>query len=69
MALSPEQFNDLIETYADKVVDNMSTKEMERLLYDLLVDSYSSRSENEMEELICATHGAEYYQELVEDAS
>ena len=69
MALSPEQFNEFIENYADKVLDDMDNKSKDQLLYQLLVDSYSDRNEHEMEELIVATYGEETYNELLESVN
>ena len=69
MTLTSEQLNELIEKYCDRVVDEMDTKSMEQMLYDLLVDSFQQSSESDMEELITAIYDEEYYQELVESVS
>ena len=69
MTLSSEQLNEIIEKYCDRVVDEMDTKSMEQMLYDLLVDSFQQSSESDMEELITAIYDEEYYQELVESVS
>jgi len=69
MTLTPDQLNDLVEQYCDRVVNEMSTKEMEQMLYDLLVDSFAHQSEKDMEELICSIYDEEYYQQLVENVT
>jgi hypothetical protein len=69
MALTPEQHDELAEIYANRVVDNMDAKSMEKLLFDMLLDSYSSQSEWELEELILATDGQEYYDGLVQSVT
>ena len=69
MTLSPAQLDELIEKYCNRVVDEMDTKSMEQMLYDMLLESFSQTNENDMEELISAIYGEEYYQELVEDVS
>lgn len=69
MTLSTDQLDELIEKYCNRVVDEMDTKSMEQMLYDLLLESFSQSSENDMEELISAIYGEEYYQELVEDVT
>lgn len=69
MTLTPEQLNDLVEKYCNRVVDEMSTKEMEQMVYDLLVDSFAHESEKDMEALICSIYDEEYYQQLVEDVT
>lgn len=69
MTLTSEQLNDLIEKYCDRVVDEMDTKSMEQMLYELLVDSFQQSNENDMEELITSIYDEEYYQELVESVT
>lgn len=69
MTLSTDQLDELIEQYCNRVVDEMDTKSMEQMLYDLLLESFSQSSENDMEELISAIYGEEYYQELVEEVT
>jgi alpha-amylase/alpha-mannosidase (GH57 family) len=69
MTLTPIQLDELIEMYCDRVVGEMDTKSMEQMLYDMLVESFSQTNENDMEELISAIYGEEYYQELVENVT
>lgn len=69
MTLQPHQLDELIESYCNRVVDEMSIKEMERMLYDLLVDSFSQSSENDMQALITAIYGDDYYNQLVEEVT
>jgi hypothetical protein len=66
MTLTPAQLDEIIEVYCNRVVDEMDTKSMEQMLYDLLLESFSQTNENDMEELICSIYGEEYYQELVD---
>jgi len=69
MTLTPEQISEIVEKYCDRVVDEMDTKSMAQMLYDMLVDSFQCSSQHDMEELICAIYGEEYYQELVESVT
>jgi hypothetical protein len=69
MTLSPAQLDELIEKYCNRVVDEMDTKSMEQMLYDMLLESFSQTNENDMEELISAIYGEEYYQELIESVT
>lgn len=69
MTLSTDQLDELIEKYCNRVVDEMDTKSMEQMLYDMLLESFSQTNENDMEELISAIYGEEYYQELVEEVT
>jgi hypothetical protein len=66
MNLTTEQLDEIIENYCDRVVDEMDTKSMAQMLYDMLVDSFQSSSQHDMEDLICAIYGEEYWKELVE---
>ena len=69
MNLTPQQLDEVIEKYCDRVVDEMDTKSMEQMLYDLLVDSFQSASQHDMEDLITSIYDEEYWQDLVEDVT
>jgi hypothetical protein len=69
MNLTPQQLDEVIEKYCDRVVDEMDMKSMAQMLYDMLVDSFQSSSQNDMEELICAIYDEEYWEQLVEDVT
>lgn len=67
--LTPEQLNDIIEAYCNRAVDEMDTKSMERMIYELLVDSFREYTEAEMKDTIATIYGEDYYNELVENAT
>jgi hypothetical protein len=69
MTLTPEQLNDLVEKYCNRVVDEMSTKEKEQMIYELLTDSFANESEKDMADLICSIYDEDYYQQLVKDVT
>lgn len=69
MTLTPEQLNDLIDKYCDRVVGELDIKSMEQMLYEMLVGSFGESNENDMKELICAIYDEEYWQELVESVT
>ena len=69
MTLTPQQLDEIIEKYCDRVVDEMDTKSMEQMLYDLLVDSFQSANQHDMEDLICSIYDEDYWQELVESVT
>lgn len=69
MNLTTEQLDEIIEKYCDRVVDEMDTKSMEQMLYDLLVDSFQSASQHDMEDLITSIYDEEYWEQLVEDVT
>ncbi len=53
----------LIENYVDRILDNMSTKDLMRIVGDQLEENFSTYSD---EELI--TEVEEYYPDLLESA-
>jgi len=53
---------ELLEAYIDRILDNMSTKDLMRIVGDQLEESFSILSD---EELIAEVE--EYYPELLED--
>lgn len=69
MTLTPKQLNDLVEKYCDRVVEEMHSDDMAQMLYEMMVESFTSSSENDMAELICSIYDEEYYQQLVEDVT
>jgi phosphoribosylformimino-5-aminoimidazole carboxamide ribonucleotide (ProFAR) isomerase len=69
MNLTPQQLDEIIEKYCDRVVDEMDTKSMEQMLYEMLVDSFQSANQHDMEDLITSIYDEEYWQELVEDVT
>lgn len=69
MELTVEQMDSIIEAYCNRVISELNKEEMENMLYDLLNSSFDNMSEREMEALVTAVYGEEYYQELVNEAS
>ena len=48
MSLTSEQFNELVEQYAEIVLDRMDIKTMEQWIFDELCDRYNDMSETEL---------------------
>ena len=69
MNLTPQQLDEVIEKYCDRVVDEMDTKSMEQMLYDLLVDSFQSANQHDMEDLICSIYDEDYWNDLVKSVT
>jgi len=69
MTLTHQQISEIVEKYCNRVVDEMDTKSMEQMVYDLLIDSFANESEADMESLITSVYDEEYYQELVKDVT
>ena len=66
--LTNSQLNMIAGAYANRVVDEMTRKELELAYYELLVDSFSSQGENDIYELISTVYGEDYWNELVKEA-
>jgi len=69
MTLSPQQLDDVIEKYCDRVVDELDVKSMQQMLYEMLVDSFQQTNENDMEELVCSIYDEDYWEQLVKEAT
>ena len=54
--------SELIDAYAQQVLDNMDVKTLEQYAYDMLVDCFKGYSEDEL-----ITEISETYPELLED--
>jgi len=65
MNLTSTQLDEVIEKYCDRVVDEMDTKTMEQMIYELLVDSFKYQNQNDIEEQICGIYDEEYWDQLV----
>ena len=61
--IMPNNFDreSLISNYVDRVLDNMSTKDLMRMVGDMLEENLSSYSDDELVEEV-----KEYYPELLE---
>jgi hypothetical protein len=48
MTLTPQQFDDLVSLYAEKLVDGMDMKTMEQFVYDTIVHNVECMSEGDL---------------------
>ncbi len=71
--LSRQEFNNITEAYAERVVDNMDTKTLEQLVFDIILDGLENKSDNEVLQEIYDYDGAdddsfrEFCEDLVSD--
>jgi hypothetical protein len=65
--LSKEQRADLIEQYAEIVVDRMNVKQMMLWIQEDLICTYGDMSEIEFKDQVEGADGAKVYDELVEN--
>ena len=59
--METQTLNNLIEAYVDRILDNMSTKDLIRIVGDQLEENLSAYSDAEL-----LTEVEEYYPELLE---
>ena len=69
MTLSQEQYDSLLSNYAESLVDGMDMDTLMTLAHDLLMDSYSSCSEEEIRDEILDLYDDEVLQEMVESVT
>ena len=64
--LTPEQLQELKELYVDRLVDNMSTKDLVRYVYDDMIEYVNSQSPVEFFD-DAYSYFDDYFDELVEE--
>lgn len=58
------EFSELVEKYAEFVMDGMDMKTMEQFVFDSLVDTYSNYSQDELINEIDECYGSEILESL-----
>ena len=64
--LTPEQLQELKELYVDRLVDNMSTKDLVRYVYDDMIEYVNSQSPVEFFD-DAYSYWDDYFDEIVEE--
>ena len=59
LELNSDRRQDLIETYAERMIEGMDYKTMEQLVYDLLTDGMAQLSDYELCDEVHNYHGAD----------
>ena len=68
VSFTPDQKRELIEQYAELLVDNMDTKTLAQYVYDDLVYTYEQSSSQELKEQI-DDYDPELFEELVDNVT
>ena len=68
VSFTPAQKKELIEQYAELLVDNMDTKTLAQYVYDDLVFTYEQYTQNELKENI-SDYDPELFEELVDNVT
>ena len=66
MTLTTEQFNQLVEKYANHIIDGMEVKDLESMVFDLLCREYETYTEEQIVGEIKELYGEELVTELLE---
>jgi hypothetical protein len=66
MTLTTEQFNQLVENYANHIIDGMEVKDLESMVFDLLCREYETYTEEQIVGEIKELYGEELVTELLE---
>jgi tRNA U54 and U55 pseudouridine synthase Pus10 len=66
MTLTTAQLDQLVENYAERIVDDMDTKCLMQFVYDTIVENLAGKSEEDVLEEISWTYDEDVIQELVE---
>ena len=56
-------FDTIVDAYAQQVLDGMDSKTMERLIYDMLVDNLQSYNDEELVTEIVENYGDDWFSE------
>jgi hypothetical protein len=66
MTLSKEKLSNLIDSYASLIIDNMDTKDLEVLVFDLLTREYETYTEDQILGEVEEVYGEEVLNDLLE---
>lgn len=66
MAFTPDQLQQLVEAYAERMVENMDTKTMEQFVFDTIVENLSIQSEDDIIEAVRDYYDTEEFFDLVQ---
>lgn len=69
MTLTSEQLTQLVENYAERIIDEMDTKTLVQFAYDTIVDNMMNMGEEDVINEISCVYDEEIVQELVESVT
>ena len=69
MTLTSQQLDQLVENYAERIVDEMDVKCLMQFVYDTLVESLAGKSEEDVLNEISYVYDEDVIQELVESVT
>lgn len=69
MTLTTDQLNQLVENYAERIVDDMDTKCLMQFVYDTICENLSHMNEEDVLNTIANVYDEDVIQELVESVT
>ena len=69
MTLNKAQFQQLIDNYANHIIEGLDNDSMEIMLFDLITAEYADYTEEQIVNEITEIYGEEYAQDLLESAT
>jgi hypothetical protein len=69
MTLNKAQFQQLIDNYANHIIEGLDNDSMEIMLFDLITAEYADYTEEQIVGEITEIYGEEFAAELLESAS
>ena len=69
MAFTPDQLQQLVEAYAERMVENMDTKTMEQFVFDTIVENLGIQSEDDIIEAVRDYYDTEEFFDLVQSVT
>ena len=69
MTLTSQQLDQLIDNYAERIVDEMDLKCLMQFVYDTLVENLAGKSEEDVLNEIANVYDEDVIQELVESVT
>ena len=69
MTLNKAQFQQLIDNYANHIIEGLDNDSMEIMLFDLITAEYADYTEEQIVGEMIELYGEEYAQDLLESAT
>jgi hypothetical protein len=69
MTLNKAQFQQLIDNYANHIIEGLDNDSMEIMLFDLITAEYADYTEEQIVGEMTELYGEEYAQDLLESAT
>ena len=69
MTLTSQQLDQLVENYAERIVDEMDVKCLIQFAYDTIVENFAGKSEEDVLNEISYVYDEDVIQELIESVT